>query len=189
MSTVDYDEDYEWLRLTTSNCKGLRVTSDYKWLRVTTGQTMIKMLQLWVKIIFTSEKVIQSVSFCMISDIWIVKQLSVQLLHYVRLNGYGLCRFQKKLLHATFSEVVVLKKKIRTALLIYLLNFSKVSIVPLKKRTLKQLLRFYCAGIINFGQVNVKLESEDNRSCSHSKISQSINVEWRTCNRNGKQFF
>ena len=28
-----------------------------------------------------------------------------------------------------------------------------------------------------------------NHSCSSSKISRSINVEWRTCDRNGKQFF
>ena len=28
-----------------------------------------------------------------------------------------------------------------------------------------------------------------NQSCSSSIISQSINVEWRTCDRNGKQFF
>ena len=28
-----------------------------------------------------------------------------------------------------------------------------------------------------------------NQSCSRSKISQSINVEWHTCDRNGKQFF
>ena len=28
-----------------------------------------------------------------------------------------------------------------------------------------------------------------NQSCSPSKISQSINVEWCTCDRNGKQFF
>ena len=27
------------------------------------------------------------------------------------------------------------------------------------------------------------------QSCSPSKINQSINVEWRTCARNGKQFF
>ena len=134
MTTVDYEPDYEWLPVTTSNCKGLQMnasdvrqtTSDYKWLRVTTDQTMIKMLQLWVKIIFTSEKVIQSVRLFMISDIWIVKQLSVQLLHYVRLDGYGLCLFQKKLLHATFFVAVILKKKIRTDLLRYLLNLPKV---------------------------------------------------------------
>ena len=28
-----------------------------------------------------------------------------------------------------------------------------------------------------------------NQSCSSSKINQTINVEWRTCDRNGKQFF
>ena len=28
-----------------------------------------------------------------------------------------------------------------------------------------------------------------NQSCSSSKISQLINVEWHTCDRNGKEFF
>ena len=39
----------------------------------------------------------------------------------------------------------------------------------------------YVMFYINFKQTN--------QSCWSSKISQSINVEWRTCNRNGKQIF
>ena len=38
-----------------------------------------------------------------------------------------------------------------------------------------------CYVYVNFKQTN--------QICLSSKISQSINIEWRTCDRNGKQFF
>ena len=40
------------------------------------------------------------------------RQLSGQLLHYVRLDGYDLYRLEKKLLYATAFAVVVLKKEL-----------------------------------------------------------------------------
>ena len=55
VTTNDYEPDYEWLQVTTSDYE-----PDYKWLqvtisqRVTTSQTIIKILQLGVKRIFTS---------------------------------------------------------------------------------------------------------------------------------------
>ena len=45
-----------------------------------------------------------------------MKQLSVHLLHYVRLDGYDLYRFEKNLLFPTSFAAVVLKKT-------YQLNF------------------------------------------------------------------
>ena len=56
MTTSDYDRLRARLQVTTSQ-------------RIITSQTMIKMLQLGVKRIFTALKVIQTVSIYMISDI------------------------------------------------------------------------------------------------------------------------
>ena len=75
----------------------------------------------------------------MISDIWIVKELSVHLIHYVRLDGFDLYRFEKKLLFATSFAAVALKKLTNWILKI-LVGPAQSSIVPLKKRTVKQIL-------------------------------------------------
>ena len=40
------------------------------------------------------------------------RQLSVHLLHYVRLDGYDLYRFEKQLLYTTAFAAVVSKKKL-----------------------------------------------------------------------------
>ena len=47
--------------------------SDYKWLRVTSSQAMIEIPYMSEKKKFTSQKVIQTITICMISDIEIVK--------------------------------------------------------------------------------------------------------------------
>ena len=46
----------------------------------------------------------------------------------------------------------------------------------------------FLTGYIKLFHVYVK-SSLTNQSCSSSKCSQSIRVEWRPCDRNGKQFF
>ena len=55
------------------------------------------------------------------------RQLSVHLLHYVRLDAYDLYRFEKKLLYATSFVAVVLKKKVRIKYLRYLLDLLKAA--------------------------------------------------------------
>ena len=39
--------------------------------------------------------------------------------------------------------------------------------------------------ILNYGTFMLN-SNEPNQSCSPSEMSQSINVEWRTCGRNGR---
>ena len=63
------------------------------------------------------------------------RQLSGQLLHYVRLHGYDLYRFEKDLLYA--FAAVVLKKKITDIIFKIPIGPSQSGIVSLKKRTVK----------------------------------------------------
>ena len=56
------------------------------------------------------------------------RQLSGQLLHSVRLDGYDMHRFEKKLLYATSFGAIVFKKQFWK----YLLDLLKVSTISLK---------------------------------------------------------
>ena len=51
-------------------------------------------------------------------------------------------------------------------------------------KAVKNILTSY----IKLCYVYVKLK-RTNQSCSPSKVRRPINVEWRSCDRNGKQFF
>ena len=82
------------------------------------------------------------------------RQLSVQLLHYGRLDGYYLYSFEKKLLYPTSFAAVVLKKKITDIIF-------KIPVGPAQSQH-SIIEKMYCKtsyfSIIadsNFGQVNV----------------------------------
>ena len=75
----------------------------------------------------------------MISGIRTVKNLSVHLLHYVGLDGYDLYRFEKKTIIRNLFCSCCFEENVPTEFLRYMLDLLKVSTIPLKKLTVKQI--------------------------------------------------
>ena len=75
----------------------------------------------------------------MISGIRTVKNLSVHLLHYVGLDGYDLYRFEKKTIIRNLFCSCCFEENLPTKFLRYMLDLLKVSTIPLKKLTVKQI--------------------------------------------------
>ena len=83
----------------------------------------------------------------------------------MRLNGYDLYHFQKTYYMHPLFQLLFWKRKLPIGFLRYLLDLLKVSIVPLKKCTVDKLLQYYHD---NFGQVNVKWESRNNKRVTNN---------------------